>query len=243
MPNRFPLHLPEHWTRHVKSGILQAISLASVAVTAAQGRVARHHALRSQLDQANNEIAMLREELAIKDGRWSRSRTRRRPHYSPIQRLRILQLRAARGWTMEKTARVFLIDLHTLQLWIARVDEHGERELIQTRRPVNRYPDFVRHLVRQLKRLFPAMGSERMAQILARIGLYLAATTIRRMAREPYGPLDRDADAAPKVRKRAVGRHPGDVWHVDLTAAPTRASASTRRRTILWGENDWSPIG
>jgi len=67
---------------------------------------------------------------------------------------------------LEKTAHVFLLNLHTLQLWIRRVDEHGERELIQTRSPVNRYPDFVRHLVRQLKRLFPAMGSDRLAQIL-----------------------------------------------------------------------------
>jgi hypothetical protein len=29
--------------------------------------------------------------------------------------------------------------------------------------PVNRYPDFVKNLIRQLKRLFPTMGYERMA--------------------------------------------------------------------------------
>jgi len=121
MADRQPIRLPKQWAKHVKSGILHAISLASVALTAAQGRVARRHPLRAQLDQANNEIALLREELAIKDGRWGRSRTRRRPHYSPTQRLRILQLRAARGWTLETTARVFLLDLHTLQLWIRRV--------------------------------------------------------------------------------------------------------------------------
>jgi hypothetical protein len=39
----------------------------------------------------------------------------------------LLQLRAARGWNLEKTARVFLLDLHTLQSWLrvredARVD-------------------------------------------------------------------------------------------------------------------------
>jgi hypothetical protein len=50
-----------------------------------------------------------------------------------------------------------------------------------------RYPDFVRNLVRQLKCLFPSMGSERIAQVLARTGLVLGATTIRRMIREHGG--------------------------------------------------------
>jgi hypothetical protein len=41
--------------------------------------------------------------------------------------MRILQLRAARGWTLERTARVFLFDLHTLQLRMRRIDEQGDR--------------------------------------------------------------------------------------------------------------------
>ena len=68
------------------------------------------------------------------------------------------------------------MDLQTLQIWMRRLDEQGERDLIQTVEPVNRYPDFVRNLVRQLKRLFPTMGYERMAQVLARAGLHLGAT-------------------------------------------------------------------
>ena len=54
--------------------------------------------------------------------------------------MRILQLRAARGWTLEKTARVFLFDLQTLLIWMRRLDEQGERALIQTADPVNRVP-------------------------------------------------------------------------------------------------------
>lgn len=81
---------------------------------------------------------LLREELSIKDARWERSRSRRRPHYLPTQRMRILQLRAARGWTLQKTACVFLIDLQTLLIWMRRLDEEGERPLIQTVEPVNR---------------------------------------------------------------------------------------------------------
>ena len=95
MPIRRPIRLP-------------------VALTISRSRATGRRRLQAQLEQANAEIALLREELYIKDSRWERSRSRRRPHYTPTQRMRILQLRAARGWTLEKTARIFLFDLETL---------------------------------------------------------------------------------------------------------------------------------
>jgi len=219
-----PIRLPRQWPRHVKAGILHAISLASVVLSYARGRVTGRGRLRARLERTENEIALLREELAIKDGRWERSRSRRRPHYTPIQRMRILQLRAARGWTLEKTARVFLVDLHTLLIWMRRLDEHGERDLIRTVEPVNRYPDYIRNLVRQLMVLLPTLGAERLAQILGRAGLRLAATTIRRIAREKQDPSpEPEIEVITRRRRRVVARHPGDVWHVDLTAVPIRA--------------------
>jgi len=89
MPARL-VRLPKQWSRHVKSGILHAVSLASVALSYARGRATGERRLRAQLEQATTEIALLREEISIKDGRWERSHTRRRPHYTPIQRMRIL---------------------------------------------------------------------------------------------------------------------------------------------------------
>jgi len=223
MASRPRIRLPRQWTHHVKAGVLQALSLAGVVLTYARGRADARNRLRVQLEQAETEIALLREELSIKDGRWERSRSRRRPHYTPTQRMRILQLRAARGWTVEKTAGVFLVDLQTLLIWMRRLDEHDERALIQTVEPVNRYPDFVRNLVRQLKRLFPTMGYEKLAQVLARAGLFLAASTIRRISLEPTTPTTDEPPAASRSRRRAVARRPGDVWHLDLTVVPTRA--------------------
>ena len=222
MASRPRIRLPTQWPRHVKSGILHAISLARVALSHARGLATSQKRLRAQLEEATTEIALLREELNIKDGRWERSRSRRRPHYTPVQRMRILQLRAARGWTLEKTARVFLVDLHTLQIWMRRLDERGERELTQTVEPVNRYPDFVRNLVRQLQCLFPTMGYERMALILARVGLFLGASTIRRVCQERTGPPEDDTEATVWRRRRVVAKYPGHTWHVDLTTVPTR---------------------
>ena len=222
MAGHRPIRLPRQWSKHVKAGVLHAISLASVALAYTRGQAAGGRRLCAQLEQATSEIALLREELSIKDGRWERARSRRRPHYTPTQRMRILQLRAARGWTLERTARVFLMDLQTLQIWMRRLDEQGERDLIQTVEPVNRYPDFVRNLVRQLKRLFPTMGYERMAQVLARVGLRLGATTIRRIVQERSEPPD-DEPQSERRRRRVVARYPGHTWHVDLTTVPTRA--------------------
>ena len=60
--------------------------------------------LLAELERAKTEIALLAEELGIKDTRWSRVPPRRRPYYSPILRMRILRLKAARSWSSSQTA-------------------------------------------------------------------------------------------------------------------------------------------
>ncbi len=68
--------LPKRWPRHVKSAVLHAVSLASAALTLARSRVAsirdNKRRLRAHLEHAQTEIAQLREELDLKDARWSR---------------------------------------------------------------------------------------------------------------------------------------------------------------------------
>lgn len=66
------------------------------------------------------------------------------------------------------------------------VDESGERALVQIEEPVNKFPHFVGQLVRSLKLMCPTLGKVRIAQVLARAGLHLGATTVGRMlARDP----------------------------------------------------------
>ncbi len=68
---RRPIRLPKHWPEHVKSGILLAISLASVVLSLARSRATGRRRLQAELEQANTEIALLREELYINQGRRS----------------------------------------------------------------------------------------------------------------------------------------------------------------------------
>ena len=45
--------------------------------------------------------------------------------------MQILNLRAARGWSLSQTARVFLLSDLTIHYWMQRLDEQGENALIQ----------------------------------------------------------------------------------------------------------------
>ena len=105
----------------------------------------------------------------------------RRPHFPPTERMAILELRAARGWSQEQTARVFQVTAATIASWTHRVDEEGPDALVRLRSPVNRFPDFVRYVVGRLKALCPTMGKKKIAETLARAGLHLGATTVGRI--------------------------------------------------------------
>lgn len=122
-----------------------------------------------------------------------------------------------------------------------RLDDDGPDALVRTAVPVNRFPDFVRELVRALRASLPAMGKVRIAQMLARAGVHLAPTTVRRIAKEqattepppretpkptaePSGTdAERRGPELPEAKPaRAVtARAPHHVWHVDLTLVPT----------------------
>ena len=169
--------LPKGWTMQVRSSLFHAIALANAALKLAHARAGVTD-LRCDLERTQSEVARLQEELSLKDECFGRLSPRRRPHYSPTQRLRILQLKAARGWSCEQAADALLVDCETMKSWLRRVDD--EAALVRTSEPVNRFPDYVRYLVRQLKLLCPSMGEVRIAQVLALAGLALGPSTVRR---------------------------------------------------------------
>ena len=220
-PPRIPL--PKGWPSHVKSGVLHIISLAHFSITHARGWAAKSVSasvrIAAEKDRLHQEIALLREELRIKDARMSVITPHRRPRYAPTERLAILEVRAARGWSLNQTADAFLLTPATVTSWAQRVDEQGPRALLQLRQPVNRFPDFVRYAVQRLKTLCPMMGKVKIAQTLARVGLHLSPTTVGRMLTEPPHPVVEQQEV---VTGRVVtATDPNHVWHLDLTIVPT----------------------
>jgi transposase-like protein len=211
--------------------MLQVIALAQYALTYTRSWAANSPNERVRLaakaDQSEQEIALLREEIRIKDARMASIPAARRPHYEPTERLAILQLRAARGWSLERTAKVFQVTAATIASWGKRLDEHGSNALLTMPEPVNKFPDFVRSMVQRLQALCPRLGKVKITQILARAGLHLAASTVGRIRKEPPAtePTAEPAPAGtmPSVSRIVTAKSPNQVWHVDLTIVPTAA--------------------
>ena len=117
-----PDPLPRGWTKQIRSGVLNAVSLAATAMTSAWARSAERDSpaarVHAELDRLRADVRHLEEEMAIKDSRWHKHAPRKRPHYYPIQRMRILRLRAARGWTVAQVAERFLVTEMTISNWM-----------------------------------------------------------------------------------------------------------------------------
>jgi putative transposase len=216
------IHLPKGWQDGVKSAVLHAIALAHYAIAYARAWAADSINARVRLaaenDRLHEECALLREELRIKDSRMAQIAPQRRPHYSPLERMAILELRAARGWSVKQTADIFLITPATVTSWLKRIDDQGTNALLQLREPLNKFPDFVRYIVQRLKTLSPSMGKVKIAETLCRAGLHLGTTTVGRILKEE--PQSTPSDPAPRTGIVTTKR-PNHVWHVDLTAVPT----------------------
>ena len=215
--------LPKGWPRYVRSAVVHALSMANIAFNVARSQAENHFnarvRLQAQLDQQDREIALLREEIRIKDARMERVPAQRRPHYPPIERLAILELRAARGWSLAQTARRLLVTPPTIASWTQRLDDEGPDALVQIRESVNRFPEFVGYLVQRLRVLCPKMGTRRIARVFARTGLHLGATTVRRMLQPTPKPPPKSAK--PSVVRAVTAKRPNHVWHLDLTTVPT----------------------
>ena len=233
------LALPKNWPKRIQSALICAVALARTAFIEARGTLADANGDQASVDndRLTGEVAMLREELRIKDARLARIAPAHRPHYSPTERLSILALKAARGWNADQAANVFFVSEITIGNWLKRLDEPG-CGLVALRKPVNRFPDFVRQVVQQLKSVCPTMGKVRIAQLLARTGLQLSPSTVRRFLRQSMGPNRGSAEGfstrpnanlhdqsvsadASKAGRAIVAKRLHHVWHIDLTIVPT----------------------
>ena len=177
--------------------------------------------LRAENDRLRGEVALLREEIRIKDVRMAQIPPPRRPHYPPTERMAILELRAARGWSLQQTAHAFLVTAATISSWLARIDEAGPDALVQLAQPVNKFPDFVGYLVRRLKALCPTLGKVKIAQVLCRAGLHLGVTTVGRMLKEEPNVKPAGRAKAPGTGRVVTAKYANHLWHVDVTTVPT----------------------
>ncbi len=89
--------LPKAWTGHVRSAVLHVIGLAQFATAYTRSWSANspneRMRLKAENDRLEAEIALLKEEIRIKDARLLRLDPRKRPQHPPMERMAILELR------------------------------------------------------------------------------------------------------------------------------------------------------
>ena len=123
--------LPKSWGTHVKSATIHVLALAQYALTYSRSWAAdssnQRVRLKAENDRLIQEVALLREEIRIKDVRMAQIDPQRRPHYPSTERMAILELRAARGWSLEQAAKVFLVTADTIGSWV-RANRRGRTE-------------------------------------------------------------------------------------------------------------------
>ena len=219
--------LPKDWTGNVRSAVLHVIGLAQFATAYTRSWAGNspneRMRLKAENDRLEAEVAQLKEEIRIKDARMLRLDSRKRPQYPPIERMAILELRAARNWSRKETADAFHLTAATISAWMCRLDESGPDALVQLPEPVNKFPDFVRYSVQLLKSLCPSMGQVKIAGVLARASLHLGGSTVGRMVKEPpvTPPVSEKPEAVSEHDDRHVtAKRPNHVWNVDLTTVP-----------------------
>jgi transposase InsO family protein/DNA-binding transcriptional regulator YiaG len=160
---------------------------------------------------------LLREALELLGDRMDKLPERRRPHYTPTQRFRILRLRQLAGLSQEETARLFRVSQGTVVRWEveANPDSQTVGSTVTPIPPLRRYNDTVHHLAQTLAAI-GLKGYKTIAQYLALGGWRVGKTTVARYLKEP-----RPSDPKPqslKAPKRAVkARFPHHIWHLDLT--------------------------
>ncbi len=164
--------------------------------------------LKTENGRLRQHVALLTEEIHIKDARMRSIAPHKRPHYAPVERMYILELRAARAWSAQQNAYVFLVTAATIAYWTRKIDEQGSDALVQIREPLHSLPDFARHAVQRFRTLCPALGKVKIAEILCRAGLHLSATTVGRILKEsPHPPvLKRTAVSGRVVTAKTANR-------------------------------------
>ena len=168
------LRLPKGWRSSVRHAVLNVIGIVRIAMLAGrEALISNGDAIGARIHQLESEVVMLREELRINGDRMQRVPPQRRPQYTTVERMTILQLRAMRGWSKAETARHFFVTDDTIRSWLRRVDDDS---LVQTQTPVNRFPDLIRYAVQQIKLFCPTLGKVKIADMLARAGIHIGKT-------------------------------------------------------------------
>jgi putative transposase len=163
---------------------------------------------------------LLAEVVELLGARLDKLPERRRPHYAPHQRWRILETKRLLVLSADETARLFRVSTGTILRWELEAGKEPGKDtigsLLKPVPPVRRYADVVHHLVQMMDRVGFG-GAEKVAMTLARAGWRLSREAVRRYRHEPPIWPRPDRTWTPRLAQPLRAKRPNDLWFLDIT--------------------------
>ncbi len=211
--------------RHAERALLQATEDLSVCSVAAWQRLRADGTTAEKLFVELQHMRFLlreaRERAEILAARLERVEPRRRRHYTPPLRFRILEHMKRYMLTVEETARRFLVTPQTIYNWLAEMRRNPDATSVGSKvvavPPVRRYSSAVRRLVQQMDEAGFG-GKSKIAETLLRNAWTISARTVGRIRKETTPP---EPEATPRRPTTVRGDHPNHLWLMDVTEIPT----------------------
>ncbi|MFH1748332.1 MAG: DDE-type integrase/transposase/recombinase [Planctomycetota bacterium] len=230
MPFKEPAAL-RSWPSGLRSTFVQIASLAYASLIHTRALCANSPLPRVQLlgklDRTRTQLAVANEVIRVLRARMDKVPARNRPTYPPVERMAIVELRAAQGWSVARTAEVFQVSPETIRSWCKRLDEQGEDALVQTPVPINRLPDAARYVAARMKVLCPSLGTKKLAQILTHAGLAISKASVGRILKNPPPRPPCPRTPQTEATRTVTAKRPNHVWNVDLTVVPTHTGLAS----------------
>ena len=171
----------------------------------------------ARIQEAETKAHLAWEAAEIIANRLAKIPERKRPHYTPDQRFRILRIKATLAWSLDQTSLFFRVCPNTVANWEKSADPTTATvgSTVKPSPPVRRFADVVQGVVR-LMAILGFGGNDTIAAVLGRAGWRISSRTVARLRR-------RSATPAPPTDQGGLKGHPivtrfvHDVWMLDLT--------------------------
>jgi transposase InsO family protein len=176
--------------------------------------------LHARLEEAELRARLAWETAELLRDRFAKIPERHRPHFTPAQRFRVLEIRSLLAWNARETARLSLLSTNTVLNWEKTADPHARTvgAAVQPVPPVRRAADVVRATAQLMTRMGFG-GIDLCSRVLARAGWRVSARSIGRYRREratpPSTPTPEPTSSRPT--KPVVARFVHHVWMMDVT--------------------------
>jgi transposase InsO family protein len=181
---------------------------------------------QATIEELAARLGAFEELVALLGERWDKIADRRRPHYTPEQRYRIVRLRRVLHLSVRDIARVIRVSTDTVYEWDREARREPGREtvgsLVKPTPPVRRYDDAVHHVV-QTMGMLGFGGHQKIAEYLGRAAIKVSKRTVGRYRRQARVPPP-EPSAAPTTERATpttvTARLVHHVWMMDLTTVP-----------------------